>query len=228
MKIKYVILSALLVSQLTACLPKKVSMNDGKYLQVTNKHTEAIAHFEKYLAENPSSPYAPEAQYLVGESYERLNQYNKALTAYNTVLKKNPKSPYAALSLRRMAKYYEQQKDYENAIKHYEQAMDVLRTDANIEQCLYNLGQLYQDKMKNNELALKEYHKIITRKEVRNPRILVNAYFNTGEIYKAQGKYEKSQAAFKTITDKYSWSSKAPKAKEELQKIKNLSSGSGS
>lgn len=205
-----------------ACAPKPKAVNiniaDGKYKQVIGQDRRAIDFFNEFLKHNPESRYVPEAHYLMGESYDRLNQFDLAMKAYRKVLEIDPKSPYASLSYRRMAKHFAAQEDYEKAIKHYRMAMKVNSYDANKERCTFEIAQIYHHRLKDNENALKEYRKLT--KDLKNPRIMVKAFLNMGRIFKQQEEYDKARAAFETILDQYSWSSQAPEAKKELEKLK--------
>jgi tetratricopeptide (TPR) repeat protein len=225
---KYLLLLILLVSWGAACAPtsKTVHIADGKYLQVTNQHEKAIKFFKDFLKQNPASAYAPEAYYLIGESYERLNQPKSAVEAYRQVLDKYLKSPYAALSYRRLAKYQAARGNYEKAIKYYKLAMDVLRSDANRERCTFEIAKIYQTGVKDYKAALKEYQKLT--KDLKNKHLTVLAYLNIGYIFKQQKDYEKAKSAFQTIVDEYSWSSEVSKAKEELEKLSAQAGGSTS
>jgi tetratricopeptide (TPR) repeat protein len=199
--------------------PKVINIADGKKLQAYGQYEKAIKLFEDFLKQHPESPYAPEARYLIGESYERLNQPQSAMKAYKLVLEKHLKSPYAALSYRQMAKHYAAQGEYEKAIKHYQLAMDVLRSDANIERCTFAIAQIYQNGLKDYEAALKEYRKL-TDKELKNKHITVMTYLNMGKIFKQQKEYNKARAAFQTIIDQYPWSAQVTEAKKELERLK--------
>ncbi len=207
-----------------ALKPKALNMADGKYLQAIGKHERAVAFFTEYL-ENPPQPlYVPEAQYLLGESYERINKPDLAMKAYRQILDIDPKSPYAALSYQRIAKHFAVQEDYEKAIKHYQMAMKVNSYDANKERCTFEIAQIYNHRLEDYEKALKEYRKLT--KDLKNPRIMVTAYLNMGRIFKRQGEYDKARAAFETILNQFSWSSQVPEAKKELEKLENQTNDS--
>ncbi len=216
---KCLITSIFLISLGFACAPKPktINMADGKYLQATSQHEAAIKLFNDFLKLNPDSPYVPEAQYLIGESYERLNKPELALKAYESVLEKDPKSPYAALAYRQMAKQRAAKGEYQKAIEYYRRAMDVSSSSANVESCTYAIAQVYQNGLKDYEAALKEYRQLTA--DLKNPRITVSTYLNMGKIFKQRGENDKARAAYQTIINKYSWSSLLPEAKKELEKL---------
>ena len=223
---KRIIIGILWFSLGLACAPKPKVINiaDAKKLQAYHQHQEAIELFNEFLKHQPQSSYVPEAQYLIGESYERLNQPELALNAYKSVLEKDPKSPYAALSYRQMAKHAAANEDYEQAIKYYQRSMDVNSYAANVERCTFAVAQIYQKGLKDYEAALNEYRKLTNK--IKNPRLTVMAYLNMGKIFKQQGEYDKARAAFQTIVDNYSWSSQVPDAKKELEKLKSQAADS--
>lgn len=51
----------------------------------------AIVSLKAFLAENPKSPYAANAQYWIGESYYAQRDYPAAVSEYQKVVKKYPK-----------------------------------------------------------------------------------------------------------------------------------------
>jgi len=55
----------------------------------------AIPLFEKIIQNGPRSAHAAEAQYLIGEAYEKSYQYELAVVAYIATLHRYPLSPYA-------------------------------------------------------------------------------------------------------------------------------------
>ncbi len=215
----YILTGLLLISWGFACAPKPktISMADGKYLQVTSQHEKAIKLFKDFLKSNPGSPYVPEAQYLIGDSYERLNQPELALKAYKNVLEKDPKSPYAALSYRQIAKQYAAKEEYQKAIENYQRALQVSNSSANVEDCTFAIAQVYQNGLKDYDAALREYRKLAG--DLKNPRITVSVYLNMGKIFKQKGENDKARAAYQTIINKYSWSSHLLEAKKELEKL---------
>lgn len=51
----------------------------------------AITSLKSFITENPKSPYAPNAQYWIGESYFAQQDYPAAISEYQRVIKKHPK-----------------------------------------------------------------------------------------------------------------------------------------
>ena len=59
------------------------SYHEGKY-------KEAIAGFEAFLKQYPSSELADNAQFWIGESYMSRKDYDKAIVAFQDVIEKYP------------------------------------------------------------------------------------------------------------------------------------------
>ncbi len=75
----------------------------------------AIPLFEKVIQNGPRSVYAPEAQYLIGEAYEKSYQYELAVVAYIATLHRYPLSPFAEpAAFGRARALYAITKDYPN------------------------------------------------------------------------------------------------------------------
>lgn len=51
----------------------------------------AITSLKSFVTENPKSPYAPNAQYWIGESFFAQQDYPAAISEYQKVIKKHPK-----------------------------------------------------------------------------------------------------------------------------------------
>jgi outer membrane protein assembly factor BamD (BamD/ComL family) len=81
----------------------------------------AIPLFEKIIQNGPRSPHAAEAQYLIGEAYEKSFQYELAVVAYIATLHRYPLSPFAEhAAFGRARALFAITKDY----PHDEQALD--------------------------------------------------------------------------------------------------------
>ena len=75
----------------------------------------AIPLFEKIIQNGPRSPFAPEAQFLIGEAYEKSFQYELAVVAYIATLHRYPLSPFAEhAAFGRARSLYAISRDYPN------------------------------------------------------------------------------------------------------------------
>lgn len=75
----------------------------------------AIPLFEKVIQNGPRSPSAAEAQFLIGDAYEKSFQYELAVVAYIATLHRYPLSPFAEhAAFGRARALYKITKDYPN------------------------------------------------------------------------------------------------------------------
>ncbi len=205
---------------LFGCAPKVSPLAQGRYLQTPylNEHLKAIEIFQKYLKKYPEAPDAPEAQYLIGKSYQKLNDLILAETAFKTVVSNYPNHPYASLALRELAKETRIAGDYEQAITYYQQAMEHNPSEINQETCTLVVAEIYEYDLKNRHQALKEYQKLL--RELKNPRTAATAYLSAGKIYASLREYQKAAELFQTLIDTHGWSPNAKIAQQELEIIK--------
>ena len=71
----------------------------------------AIAALKKLVQNYPNSPYAPEAHYRLGDSYDRLQDYGKAVPHYQTIISRYSNHALADKAQLRLGRSYEAQ-DY--------------------------------------------------------------------------------------------------------------------
>ena len=69
----------------------------------------AIAALRKLLQDYPNSPYAAEAHYWLGDSYDRLGNYGSAITHYHTIISHYPSYAMADDAQLRLGRAYEAQ-----------------------------------------------------------------------------------------------------------------------
>lgn len=62
-------------------------------------HRTAIARFKEFLKKNPKSKLAPEAQYLIGESYLAMREFNNAIVEFDEVRRRFPQNEKVAAAL---------------------------------------------------------------------------------------------------------------------------------
>lgn len=76
------------------------------------RYAEATQAFNAFLANYPSSEYADNASYWLGETYYVNRDFKGALTAFNGLVDNYPNSPKASDSLLKMGYIYYEQKDW--------------------------------------------------------------------------------------------------------------------
>ena len=69
----------------------------------------AIAALKKLVQDYPSSPYAAEAHYWLGDCHDRLGNYGKAVPHYQTVISRYPNHTIADKAQLRLGRAYEAQ-----------------------------------------------------------------------------------------------------------------------
>jgi tol-pal system protein YbgF len=62
-------------------------------------HRTAIARFKEFLKKNPKSKLAPDAQYLIGESYLAMREFNNAIVEFDEVRRRFPQNEKVAAAL---------------------------------------------------------------------------------------------------------------------------------
>ncbi len=62
-------------------------------------YPEAVAGFQNFLRQYPESPYAPNAQYWIGEAHYVQRNFDQAWSAFAVVLERFPASPKASDAL---------------------------------------------------------------------------------------------------------------------------------
>jgi tol-pal system protein YbgF len=71
-------------------------------LALDKKDMEAVAAYNRVIANYPGSPSVPQAYYKRGMSFERLGDIARARESYETVIKQFPDTPQAVLAKQRL------------------------------------------------------------------------------------------------------------------------------
>ena len=77
-----------------------------------------------FLENYPSSAYAPNALYWIGESHYSQAQWDQAILSFKDVVARFPKHAKAADALLKLGMCYEKLKDKDNARFHYEALLE--------------------------------------------------------------------------------------------------------
>ncbi len=96
----------------------KAKYSEALKLYQTRRYKEAIAAFRQFQREYPSSSYAVNAIYWIGESEYGLGNYAAAILQFKDVLARYPKSNKVADSLLKITLCYSRLKDDANAKLH--------------------------------------------------------------------------------------------------------------
>lgn len=93
------------------------------YEKKLNRPKDAIAEYEKVIAESPESEQAIESQYKVAEIYFALGELEEARAAWDRLIRKNPKSKWAPASLYRKGSTYFSSGNCREAVEVYRQVL---------------------------------------------------------------------------------------------------------
>ncbi|MGH7805240.1 MAG: tol-pal system protein YbgF [Candidatus Binatia bacterium] len=78
-------------------------VRDGAEMLRQGDSQGAIQKFREFLRQQPKSPHADDAQYLIGEAYYRSRDFNRAILEFNEVLLRYPKGDRVPAALLRQA-----------------------------------------------------------------------------------------------------------------------------
>lgn len=88
------------------------------------KPAESRKAMAAFLESHPSSVYAPNALYWIGESHYSQSQWDQAILSFKDVAARFPKHAKAADALLKLGMCYEKLKDKDNARFHYEALLE--------------------------------------------------------------------------------------------------------
>ena len=127
----------------------------GFSLGLVNKDEQKIAEMNTLMAQYPSSPYADDALYEIGQSYLKLQQYDAAIPSYKKLISNYPNSSYVKSALVKLGLIYYNTNDNQASIKMYKQVVaDYPGTDE-AKDALTGLKNIYVDM--NNVNAYFDY-----------------------------------------------------------------------
>jgi len=75
-----------------------------RFYHRVNKNMAAIRRVQAFLEAKPESPYAAEAMFILGDSYQREQAYRKAAGVYTYLIKKYPTSEFTDSAIARADK----------------------------------------------------------------------------------------------------------------------------
>lgn len=84
-------------------------------LYSANNFTEAVQAFERFVKDQPTSEYVPNATYWIGECYYSRSDLTKALAAFQKVLDGWPRHPKASDALLKIGYSYTALKQHDKA-----------------------------------------------------------------------------------------------------------------
>jgi TolA-binding protein len=141
----------------------------------------SAAELERLLRQSPTSPYAAEAAFWLGESRFYSRQYRQALQAYLQVPQGSPRYPDALYS--RGWVYY-QGSDWLKASPEFEQVVRRYPEAPIRPEALYRLAEV-QFNLKNFERAISSYQQLL--QEYPQDKLAPSARFRVGWVYQRAG-----------------------------------------
>jgi tol-pal system protein YbgF len=108
--------------QAAEVLPTEKQAYDAAYARVTSAdYPGALAALQDFIRRYPTSAYAPNAQYWIGNAYYLQRDYKNAIAAQEVVLSNYGSSPKAPDAMLNIASNYAELKDLKNAKKTWQQ-----------------------------------------------------------------------------------------------------------
>ncbi|HNX74293.1 MAG TPA: tetratricopeptide repeat protein [Candidatus Rifleibacterium sp.] len=112
-----------------------------------------------------------------------------------------------------------------NSLAHFSEAADMLNNGINaggvsgpeLPKTLYDLGRIYEERIKNYVMAVDIYNKIIEE----HPAFLAidKVYYNLATCQEAMGMYDQAATNYKKIVTDYGYSTFVPAAQEKMKKL---------
>ena len=80
--------------------------DDGVRAYAQQQYDDAIQYFRDFIHSSPTSPYADDAQYLIGESYLQKGLYSNAIKEFNQVVLRYGSSDRAPAALLKLSQVF--------------------------------------------------------------------------------------------------------------------------
>lgn len=181
------------------------ALNEGNRLFDEKKFEEAIAVYEKLLAQNPDIYIINKN---IGNAYFELQKYEQAEQYYQKILKKEPDNAEIILLI---GNCYANRGQNEKAMEWYNRIEFEKITDRMV---LFNLGSQFYSQSKFEE-ALKYYRRAV---EIENN--FLDAIYQLGLTYIALGRYADALDAFENYLKHDSDSERANQVKGFIEFLK--------
>jgi TolA-binding protein len=95
--------------------------------QLSGNVAESVERFQALAAKYPTSEFAPEANFLVGQAEYDSSNFERAIKAYTVAATKSANSSLQEKSLYKLGWSYFQQKKYDDAIEQFEKQTSVFK-----------------------------------------------------------------------------------------------------
>lgn len=168
------------------------------------KPDQAIAEFEKFVVQFPSSTYITEVKELLSQTYVNANNFNKAIEYIESLPKRGPNidRAYQKATLLKGEELFNKE-DYENAVKFFEKSLQYPIDQDLTAEASFWAGEAYSTGRKYAEAAA-HYQRIIGLPEYKNQDVLSKTRYGLGYAFFNQQIYDRSLFNFKDYVNKAS------------------------
>ncbi|HIE30474.1 TPA: tetratricopeptide repeat protein [Candidatus Poribacteria bacterium] len=131
------------------------------YIDKMNKLEEGLKAYQKVVEDAPRSEEAAEALYRMGIHYFKTEDYKNAEEMFSRVVNEFPQLSRSQDAQLLLAKTYEKASEYDRAAEVYDAVVKRAPESKRAVQAMLGKGKLYQDKLKDQEIAIEAYKEIV-------------------------------------------------------------------
>lgn len=183
---------------------------------------ESVERFQALAAKYPTSEYAPEANFLVGQAeYDSFN-FDRAIKAYTVAATKSANSSLQEKSLYKLGWSFFQQKKYDNAIEQFQKQTSVFKDGSlfldgkfMIAECFLK-KEAYGDAFENYATIRKEIESLKGGDSKVTEQVGALVYLHGGQSARELKKWKEAESWVSVVLSKYPQSSYRSIAMYEL------------
>jgi TolA-binding protein len=173
---------------------EKALFRIGKGYFFENKFRESMTNLDILLLEFPNSKYLEEGLFIKGECLVKLGNWQDALETYSLILRQNRNNFWHLFALTQIGSIYASQNEPDKAENAYKEVLEAFPGHPLFYHAALQLGNLNFNK--KNIVEAVHYYSIVLKGNILE--LLGETYFELGEIFYQQGKYEKALNSFET------------------------------
>ncbi|MBI5206579.1 MAG: tetratricopeptide repeat protein [Candidatus Firestonebacteria bacterium] len=156
-------------------------INSGQKSYQEGKFSQALEEFQTLIKEYPKDNFAPEAQFLIGTIYYNNKLYPRAEQNFRDLINNYPNYSKNDLAQLNLAKAVCNDYKYEEALFEFKKILENYPQSKILDEALWEIGNLYNNKMEENQEAIKTFQRIISQYNESTYRD--QAYFAIANIY---------------------------------------------
>lgn len=164
------------------------------------QYDNAIAQYQKVLAENPKLDISIEANYRLAGCYVKLEKYPQAIEIYKDIILRGPSKIADIRAYFSLANIYMKQGNYKKVELIYKNIVKSFPNSASEIQGRFQLAQLYAQTSRFKS-AVKEYKLIMYK--YKNTEWAPKAAIHIGDTYKLAGEYRNAREAYSIVINEY-------------------------